>query len=126
MGQSDLEAQTPNKATSGDSSRSASDIDEKSPGYDVSTLQKCLVVFTTSFATLAACFSSTSLFSAASEIADEFGTAADVINASSAGVLFTMGLSNFIWGPITTVWMLGRLLSRKADERPVVRKADCV
>lgn len=102
MAKSDFEAQPPLPATR-DSSPSATDLDEKSPGYDVSTLQKCLVVFTTSFATLAACFSSTSLFSAASEIADEFGTTAEVINASSAGVLFTMGLSNFIWGPMTTV-----------------------
>lgn len=102
MGQSDVEAQPPQPA-SRDPSPSAYDLDEKAPGYDVSTLQKCLVVFTTSFATLAACFSSTSLFSAASEIAEDFGTTAEVINASSAGVLFAMGLSNFIWGPISKV-----------------------
>ncbi|KAK4501878.1 hypothetical protein PRZ48_007687 [Zasmidium cellare] len=105
MGKNDLEAQP----TTRDSSPSASDLDEKSPGYDVSTLQKCLVVFTTSFVTLAACFSSTSLFSAASEIADEFETTADVVNASSAGVLFAMGLSNFIWGPISK--LCGRLIA---------------
>lgn len=79
------------------------DPEENSPGYDVSTVQKCLVVFTTSFVTLTACFSSTSLFSAADKIAEEFGTTATTINYSSAGVLFTMGLSNFIWGPLIPV-----------------------
>ncbi|CAK3937891.1 synaptic vesicle transporter [Lecanosticta acicola] len=86
--------------------------DEKSPGYDSSTTQKCLVVFTTSFVTLAACFSSTSLFSAADQIAANYGTTAEVINASSAGVLFAMGLSNFVWGPISK--LCGRLIAFNA------------
>jgi hypothetical protein len=79
------------------------DLEESSPDYDVSTIQKCLVVFTTSFVTLTACFSSTSLFSAASFIAEEFGTNADTINYSNAGVLLAMGCSNFVWGPFIPV-----------------------
>lgn len=86
---------------------SISDLEESSPGYDVSTTQKCLVVFVTSFVTLTACFSSTSLLSAATQIGDEFGTTADIINVSNAGVLITMGISNFVWGPL--IPLLGRL-----------------
>ncbi|KIW00319.1 uncharacterized protein PV09_08206 [Verruconis gallopava] len=86
---------------------SISDIEEHSPGYDAPTLQKCLVVFVTSFVTLTGCFSSTSLMSAATQIADEFHSTPDVVNASNAGLLMTMGLSNFIWGPL--IPLIGRL-----------------
>lgn len=79
------------------------DLEDTSPGYSVPELQKWLVVFTTSFVTLTACFSSTSLFSAGDIIAKDFGTDTNVINYSSAGVLFTMGLSNFVWGPLIPV-----------------------
>jgi hypothetical protein len=79
------------------------DLEENSPGYNVSQVEKWLVVFTTSFMTLTACFSSTSLLSAAHIIADEFGTDTNVINYSSAGLLFTMGLSSFGWGPLIPV-----------------------
>lgn len=79
------------------------DLEQSSPGYDVLAIQKWLVVFTTSFVTLTACFSSTSLFSAADNIAEEFGTTAETINYSSAGVLLAMGFSNFVWGPLIPV-----------------------
>jgi MFS family permease len=101
----DSERGLPNPAPSPASS--IVDLEDNSPGYDVSTAQKCLVVFVTSFVTLTACFSSTSLLSAADQIANEFGTTADIINASNAGLLITMGLSNFIWGPL--IPLVGRL-----------------
>lgn len=83
------------------------DPEDTAPGYTASSLTKCLVVFVTGFTALTASFSSTSLFSAATDIAEEFGTTVDVINASSAGVLVTMGLSNFFWGPL--IPLMGRL-----------------
>ncbi|KAF7186995.1 Itaconate transport protein [Pseudocercospora fuligena] len=102
------EKQTPSSSAA----TSTIDPEETSPGYNASTGIKCLVVFTTSFATLTACFSSTSLFSAASQIAEDYGTTSEIINASSAGVLFTMGLSNFIWGPL--IPLCGRLYTWNA------------
>ncbi|KAF2140446.1 uncharacterized protein K452DRAFT_230155 [Aplosporella prunicola CBS 121167] len=62
--------------------------------------RKSLIVFVTSWTTLAATFSSTSLFSAASEIAKDFGTTQEKVNLSSAGILLAMGFSSFVWGPI--------------------------
>ena len=100
----DAEKQTP-AATS--SATSVLDPEESSPGYNAPSIIKWLVVLATSFAALTASFSSTSMFSAASEIAEEFGTTPEIINASSAGVLVTMGLSNFFWGPL--VPLCGRL-----------------
>ncbi|USW51329.1 Putative major facilitator superfamily, MFS transporter superfamily [Septoria linicola] len=98
---------TPSTTPSSSPATSIIDVEEDSPGYRVSLVQKCLVVFTTSFVTLTACFSSTSLFSAANIVAEDFGTTADIINYTSAGVLFTMGLSTFVWGPLIPLW--GRL-----------------
>lgn len=67
----DAEKQTP-AATS--SATSVLDPEESSPGYNAPSIIKWLVVLATSFAALTASFSSTSMFSAASEIAEEFGT----------------------------------------------------
>lgn len=83
------------------------DPEASSPGYNASSITKCLVVFVTSFTTMTACFSSTSLFSAASNVAEEYGTTPEIINASSAGVLVMMGVSTFFWGPL--VHLCGRL-----------------
>ncbi|EON61091.1 hypothetical protein W97_00302 [Coniosporium apollinis CBS 100218] len=74
--------------------------------------RKCLVVFVTSWMALAATFSSTSLFTAADEIAQEFSTTAVEVNISSAGVLLAMGFSSFIWGPIGST--IGRRSSYNA------------
>lgn len=65
--------------------------------------RKWIVVFVTSWMTLGATFSSTSLFSAANEISADFSSSIVGVNASSAGLLFAMGLSSFIWGPIGLV-----------------------
>ena len=71
--------------------------------YHYPVWRKWTVVAVTSWMTLAATFSSTSLFSAANEIASEYSTTAESINISSAGVLFAMGLSSFVWGPVGLV-----------------------
>lgn len=99
-----LEKQTPVASTT---TPPVVDLEETSPGYNASTATKWLVVFATSFTALTATFSSTSLFSAASDIADEFGTTSEVVNASSAGILFLMGISTFFWGPL--IPLIGRL-----------------
>lgn len=99
----DSEKQTPPTSTT----TSVVDPEATSPGYSAPSIIKWLVVLATSFAALTASFSSTSMFSAASEIAEEFGTRPEIINASSAGVLVTMGLSNFFWGPL--IPLCGRL-----------------
>lgn len=56
---------------------------------------------------MAACFASTSLMSVTSEIATTLDTKTNAIVYSNAGVLFMMGCSSFVWGPI------GRLIGRK-------------
>jgi MFS family permease len=86
---------------------SISDLEQHSPGYDAPIVQKYLVVFVTSFVTMTASFISTSLMSAATQIADEYGSTADIINASNAGLLIAMGLSPFVWSPLIT--LVGRL-----------------
>ena len=101
-----LEAPTPSPASS------VSDLEEHSPGYDAPSIQKWLVVFVTSLVTSTACFSSTSLMSAATMIADEFGTTPEVINASNSGLLIAMGLSPFLYGPLVS--LVGRLYSFNA------------
>ncbi|KAJ9644499.1 hypothetical protein H2199_003462 [Coniosporium tulheliwenetii] len=74
--------------------------------------RKCLIVFVTSWMALAATFSSTSLFTAADEIAREFSTTTAEVNISSAGVLLAMGFSSFVWGPIGII--VGRRTSYNA------------
>ena len=71
--------------------------------YHYPVWRKWIVVAVTSWIALGATFSSTSLFSAANEIASKFSTSAVSVNVSSAGVLFAMGLSLFVWGPIGLV-----------------------
>jgi hypothetical protein len=72
--------------------------------YDTLPLwRKSILVFVTSWTTLGACFSSTSLLSANKEIAAELGTTPNVINLSTGGLLFAMGISSLVWGPIAAV-----------------------
>ncbi|KAF9633492.1 hypothetical protein BFW01_g4386 [Lasiodiplodia theobromae] len=77
--------------------------------YSYPLWRKCLIVFVTSWVTLAATFSSTSLFSAANEVASTFDVSTADINVANAGVLLAMGFSTFIWGPIGTI--VGRKVS---------------
>lgn len=73
-------------------------------GYAIPTWRKCLILFIVSWMTLAVTFSSTSLLPATSEIATEFSTSKEILNVINAGVLIAMGLSSFIWGPVTNVF----------------------
>ncbi|KAJ5179862.1 hypothetical protein N7492_003072 [Penicillium capsulatum] len=89
-----------------------SDTEEESlekvqqPGYAIPTWRKCLILFVVSWMTLAVTFSSTSLLPATPEIATEFSTTTEILNVINAGVLIAMGVSSFIWGPVSNV--LGR------------------
>ncbi|KAF2439353.1 synaptic vesicle transporter [Karstenula rhodostoma CBS 690.94] len=70
---------------------------------------KCMIVFVTSWAALAACFSSTSLLSATTEIAADLGGTREAVSLSTGGVLLAMGISPLIWSPIAAV--IGRRLA---------------
>lgn len=65
--------------------------------------RKCLIVFVTSWTTLAACFSSTSLLAASKEISEDLNTTSQVVTLSTAGLLLAMGLSALVWSPIASV-----------------------
>lgn len=65
--------------------------------------RKCIVVFVTGWTALAACFSSTSLLSASTEIAADLHTTKETINLSTAGILLAIGLSPLVWSPIAAV-----------------------
>lgn len=66
--------------------------------------RKSLIVFVLSWSTLAACFSSTSLLSASTEIAADFHTTPNTINLSTGGLLLAMGLSSFVWSPLSSIF----------------------
>ncbi|CAN9336261.1 unnamed protein product [Alternaria alternata] len=74
--------------------------------------RKYVIVFATSWTTLAACFSSTSLLSASTEIAVDLHTTPEVVSLSTAGMLFAIGLSSFVWSPIAAI--VGRKLAYNA------------
>ncbi|KAL2113289.1 hypothetical protein VUR80DRAFT_4614 [Thermomyces stellatus] len=66
--------------------------------------RKCMVVFTTSWVTLSACFSSTLFFSTVDEIAEEFNVSKVTVNVANAGVLLTLGMSTLVWGPVEVIF----------------------
>lgn len=78
-----------------------------SPYLALPRWQKWLMVFITSFTALSVTFASTSLFPLTQEISAELDTTATIIQVVNALVLFTMGCSGFLWGPI------GKLVGRK-------------
>lgn len=80
-----------------------------SPGFDLPTWRKSIILFVVSWMTLAVTFSSTSLLPATPEIAEEFDTTAETLNITNAGVLLAMGFSTLLWGPLTI--LLGRRVS---------------
>lgn len=71
--------------------------------------RKCMIVFVTSWATLAACFSSTSLLSASSDVAADLGGTKEAVSLSTGGVLLALGISPLIWSPIAAVSRTTRL-----------------
>jgi hypothetical protein len=85
-----------------------SDLEKVEPNvsalYDTPPLwRKSTLVFATSWNTLGACFSITSLLSASNEIAAEFGMTSNVINLSTGGLLVAMGHFIAFLGPIPAV-----------------------
>lgn len=80
---------------------------EASDQYNLPTWRKCIILFVVSWMTLAITFSSTSFLPATPEIASEFNTTTEILNATNAGVLLAMGFSSLIWGP------LGNIFGRK-------------
>ncbi|KAL5433465.1 hypothetical protein PMIN07_011372 [Paraphaeosphaeria minitans] len=71
--------------------------------------RKCMIVFVTSWATLAACYSSTSLLSASTEIAADLGGTKEAVSLSTGGVLLALGSSLLLWSPISAI--IGRRLA---------------
>ncbi len=65
--------------------------------------RKYIIVFVTSWTTLTACFSSTSLLSASTEIAADLHTTPEAVSLPTAGLLFAIGLSALVWSPIAAV-----------------------
>ncbi|KAL1794621.1 hypothetical protein ACET3X_006437 [Alternaria dauci] len=98
-------SQSPN--TLNKTATAASDMFDSMP-----TWRKYIIVFATSWTTLAACFSSTSLLSASTEIAADLHTTPEVVSLSTAGMLFAIGLSSFVWSPIAAI--VGRKLAYNA------------
>lgn len=74
---------------------------EGSPRYSLPTWRRYTIVFAVSWMTLAATFASTSILSAMPEIATDLSTTVEIISITNAGLLFAMGCSWLIWGPVT-------------------------
>ncbi|BCR92445.1 putative MFS transporter [Aspergillus chevalieri] len=72
--------------------------------YNLPTWRKCIILFVVSWMTLAITFSSTSFLPATPEIASEFKTTTEILNATNAGVLLAMGFSSLIWGPLGNIF----------------------
>lgn len=68
--------------------------------------RKRLVLFIVSWSAFAVISSSTSLLTAAPEIAAEFGTTVEIINITNAAVLVVMGSSSLFWGPLSKYFWL--------------------
>lgn len=96
---------SPDNQPSPDEKKSHNDEDSKQ--YKLPTWRKCMILFVVSWMCLAVTFSSTSFLPATPEIAAEFGTTTEILNATNAGVLLAMGFSSLIWGPV------GNLIGRK-------------
>lgn len=65
--------------------------------------RKFMIVFSTSWITMSACFSSTLFLSTVNEITKEFGVPQKTLEIANGGVLLTFGMSTFVWGPIEQV-----------------------
>lgn len=76
------------------------------PDDSLSTRRKYSIVFATSWTTLAACFSSTSLLSANKEIAADLRGTPEAVSLSTAGLLIAVGMSSLVWSPVASVRFL--------------------
>ena len=72
------------------------------PSNSLPTWRRYTIVFAVSWMTLAATFASTSILSAMPEIATDLSTTIETISMTNAGLLFAMGCSWLIWGPVTS------------------------
>ena len=68
--------------------------------------QRIIITFVVSWMALTVTFASTAIFSAADEIVKEYSTTVDILDVTNAGVLIAMGLSSFIWVPLSCVSLL--------------------
>ena len=109
-GEDDVEALTalPQIANNGDGWCFSYYADDDSLFDRYPVWRKIVILFVTSWMTLAATFSSTCIFPASPNISQEFGVTVEAVSSSNAGILLAMGLSPFIWGPLTSVghWFL--------------------
>ncbi|KAI5918471.1 synaptic vesicle transporter [Camillea tinctor] len=78
-----------------------------SPYFLIPLWRKCIIVLVASLTTLSITFASTSLFPLTAEIAASLGTTSLDVTVVNALMIFTMGCSGFVWGPI------GRQFGRK-------------
>ncbi|KAE8389378.1 major facilitator superfamily domain-containing protein [Aspergillus alliaceus] len=111
MSESDLESQPARAADEAIEEKVSSETGKEKPimGYEMPLWRKCVITFIVSWMTLVVTFSSTSLIPATPEIATEFNTTEETLNLTNMGVLFAMGYSSLIWGPLNK--LLGRRTS---------------
>lgn len=72
--------------------------------------RKAIILFVASLMCLVANFSSTCLYPATSEIATEFNTTSDYINAINSLVVLVAGFSSVVWVPLVMVRMNARTM----------------
>lgn len=80
-----------------------SNISTQSTRYGTPLWQKSAVRSLAGWCTVCASVSSTSLLGASEEIANDLSTTKLVVTLSTAGLLFAMALSGFIWSPLQSV-----------------------
>ncbi|KAE8383720.1 putative MFS transporter [Aspergillus bertholletiae] len=65
--------------------------------------RKCMIVFSTSWITMSACFSSTLFLSTVNELTQEFDVPRRTFEIANAAVLLAFGMSSLVWTPIEKV-----------------------
>lgn len=69
-----------------------------------SPARKIIIVSILSYCAFLAPISSTAILAAVPEISKTFNTTGDIINASNALYLTSMGVASLVWGPLSQVW----------------------
>lgn len=77
---------------------------DDTPKYQLPTWRRYMVLFVISWMTLVITWTSTSLFIATDEIANEFHTTPATLNITNSAVLVLMGLSSLLWVPLGRIW----------------------
>ncbi|KAK1145790.1 hypothetical protein N8T08_004031 [Aspergillus melleus] len=65
--------------------------------------RKCMIVFSSSWITMSACFSSTLFLSTVNELTQEFNVPPRTFEIANAAVLLAFGMSALVWGPVEKV-----------------------